>query len=152
MQAHKSVLLVVVCLFVPIFALSGSKLAVHTSFTGGGPGTWNVIQTGKPRLVKLLDSFENAAKIKQVGVRCRYLFSNRLNRSGYYNRWEDISGRSTYRRRSCGCCTELVESTQTDHYGFSSTSDIVQQCLTLLLRLSTIGKDTMSLILVRFNG
>jgi len=43
--------------------LSSSKLSVHT---GMGDKTWDVLKTGQPRLVKLLDNFSQSKAIKDT--------------------------------------------------------------------------------------
>eukprot|EP01106_Pelomyxa_sp_JSP_P016785 TRINITY_DN643_c0_g1_i1.p1 TRINITY_DN643_c0_g1~~TRINITY_DN643_c0_g1_i1.p1 ORF type:complete len:311 (+),score=54.67 TRINITY_DN643_c0_g1_i1:56-988(+) len=55
------VFLVVAFVVLQASALSNSKLSIHT---GMGTNSWTIINGGKPRVVKLLDNFGDAASIK----------------------------------------------------------------------------------------
>ena len=61
MQTATAVLCSVLLLLHGAACMSGSKLSIHTSM---GDESWDVISQGLPRLVKLLDSFSDADKIK----------------------------------------------------------------------------------------
>jgi hypothetical protein len=49
-------------------AMTASKLSIHTSF--GGPLSMQVVREAKPRLIKLLDTFHQAAQVKQLSPGC----------------------------------------------------------------------------------
>eukprot|EP01121_Diplochlamys_sp_Union-15-3_P022733 TRINITY_DN976_c0_g1_i3.p2 TRINITY_DN976_c0_g1~~TRINITY_DN976_c0_g1_i3.p2 ORF type:complete len:243 (-),score=29.79 TRINITY_DN976_c0_g1_i3:197-925(-) len=61
----KNAILLLMLLLIPtlVSCMTNSKLSIHTSM---GTNSWNVVKNGQPRVIKLLDSFGDAASIKQT--------------------------------------------------------------------------------------
>jgi len=56
----------IIILFISVNAITNSKLSIHTGFSGSGSGSWSIVRTGHPRVIKLLDNFQPAVALKQA--------------------------------------------------------------------------------------
>ncbi len=104
------VLLAIAC------AMTQSKLSIHT---GMGTNSWDVVNSGQPRLIKLLDSFGAAPQIKQAVpgiIIIGRIYLDNQPQSGVYQRVFPLGifvfSAERHRRRSRGNSPIMVERSQ----------------------------------------